>query len=221
MRINKYLRDHGYASRREADELVENGEVFVNGTAAQMGAQVEETDTVEVRRKKEKKYIYRAYYKPRHLPTQSNEEGDVIALMKPRGLYPVGRLDKESEGLLIVTNDGRLTTSLLGADSETEKEYVVTVREPMEKNVPKIFAMGMNTEGLGQLLPANAELIDDNTLRVVLIEGKKHQIRVMLSELGYTTTQLKRVRIGPVTLGSLAPNTDRPLTKDELEILLV
>ncbi|MCL9972302.1 MAG: pseudouridine synthase [Candidatus Pacebacteria bacterium] len=216
MRLNTYLRDQGYASRREADELIKSGAVFVNGTKATLGMDVTDDDTVEVRRKALKALTYLAYYKPRRLATQSLTEDDVIAQAKARGLFPVGRLDKDSEGLLLITNDGRLTTLLLG-DTDIVKEYIVTVREPLKKDVPKIFAKGMETEAFGKLLPAHATIFGPETLRVRLVEGKKHQIRVMLADLGYTTTSLKRVRIGPVMLQGLRPGQDRPLTDKELQ----
>ncbi len=218
-RINKYLRDQGIASRREADELVESGEIFINGVVAELGSLVNDADIVEVKRKSEKRYEYRAYYKPRGLATQSETEEDVVSLWEPRGLYPIGRLDKESEGLLILTNDGRLTTLLLGAESETEKEYVVRVREELRDTVVQVFQKGMDTEALGTLLPAYAEVVDTHTLNVTLVEGKKHQIRVMLSDLGYTVESLKRVRVGPVSLDTLTPSKDRALTKEEISAL--
>lgn len=218
IRLNKYLRDHGYASRREADQLIADGKVYINGTLATLGTSVSEGDHVEVRGAS-KSYEYRAYYKPRGLPTQSDIELDVVSRMRTRGLYPIGRLDKESEGLLILTNDGRLTTKLIGDGAEVEKEYEVTVREPLKNDVPKIFAKGMETEPFGALKPAVAEIVDTNTIRITLVEGKKHQIRVMLAELGYTTTSLMRLRMGPVTLDGLEPGEDRPLTKTELSEL--
>src|SRR5262245_32726749 len=110
VRINAYLRDQGYASRREADRLIEEGKVLVNGKRADMGMLISPEDTVVVRGG-EKKHTYLAYNKPRGLATQALKgTNDVISEWKPKGLFPVGRLDKESEGLLILTNDGRLTT---------------------------------------------------------------------------------------------------------------
>jgi 23S rRNA pseudouridine2604 synthase len=219
IRINKYIRDKGLASRREADALVAAGEVFINGNKAELGSMVTDADTVEVKRRQEKTYLYKAYYKPRGIPTQSMDEPDVITEMRDKGLFPIGRLDKDSEGLLILTNDGRLTTSLLGPESETEKEYLVTVREDLPNNIEAIFAKGMETEALGKLLPAAAELLGKRTLRVVLVEGKKHQIRVMLGELGFTTTSLKRVRVGPIVLGDLKVGALRDLTPKEKQSL--
>lgn len=212
IRINKYLRDKGLASRREADKLVEAGSVFVNGNRAESGMLVNENDKIEVRGKR-KEYRYIAYYKPRGLATQDIKgKKSVILEWEEKGLYPIGRLDKESEGLLLLTNDGRFAREVLSENPKYDKEYVVTVKEPLRAGIPAIFKSGMQTKNLGKLLPAKAEIINRNTLRVVLNEGKRHQIRIMLSELRYTITSLKRVRIGDINLGNLKPRQTRPFT---------
>ena len=212
IRINKYLRDKGLASRREADKLVEDGLVFINRKKAVNGMLVNESDKVEVRGK-QKEHQYIAYYKPRGLATQDIKgKKSVISEWADKGLYPIGRLDKESEGLLLLTNDGRFAREVLSENPKYEKEYVVTVKEPLRAGIPAIFKSGMKTKDLGKLLPAKAEIINRTTLRVVLNEGKRHQIRIMLSELRYTITSLKRVRIGNITLGNLKPRQTRPFT---------
>ena len=212
IRINKYLRDKGLASRREADKLVEDGLVFINKKKAGNGMLVNESDKVEVRGK-QKEYQYIAYYKPRGLATQDIKgKKSVISEWADKGLYPIGRLDKESEGLLLLTNDGRFAREVLSENPKYEKEYVVTVKEPLRAGIPAIFKSGMKTKNLGKLLPAKAEIINRTTLRVVLNEGKRHQIRIMLSELRYTITSLKRVRIGDINLGNLKPRQTRPFT---------
>ncbi len=209
IRINKYIRELGLASRREADLLVEEGKVFINGKKAESGVMVNETDKVVVKGE-QKKFEYLAYYKPRGLATQDLAgKKSVITLWEDKGLYPIGRLDKESEGLLLLTNDGRFAREVLSKDAKYEKEYVVEVKENIRAGIPDIFASGMKTEGLGRLLPAKAEIINPNTLRVILNEGKRHQIRVMLSELKYTITSLKRIRIGDIKLGSLRASQTR------------
>lgn len=211
VRINKYIRDKGLASRREADKLVENGLVLINGKRAENGALVNEKDIVVVKDAK-KQYQYFAYYKPAGLATQDfTGRQSVIDEWKDKGLYPVGRLDKESEGLLILTNDGRLVREILSGDSKYEKEYIVTVKEPLRAGIIPIFKSGMQTESLGKLLPAKTEIINRTTLRVILNEGKKHQIRVMLNELRYTISSLKRVRIGNIKIGTLKPGQTRAL----------
>lgn len=209
IRINKYLRDKGLASRREADKLVESGMVFVNGKKAESGMMVIEEDKVEVRGK-QKQLKYLAYYKPRGLATQDLKgKKSVITEWEKEGLYPVGRLDKESEGLLLLTNDGLFAREVLSENSKYEKEYIVSVNQPLREGIPAIFKSGMQTKNLGKLLPAKAEIINKTTLRVILNEGKRHQIRVMLSELGYTISSLKRVRIGSVKLGNLKTGETR------------
>jgi 23S rRNA pseudouridine2604 synthase len=209
IRINKYLRDRGLASRREADKLVESGLVFINGKRAENGMPVNEGDSVVVKGER-KQCQYLAYYKPRGLATQDLVgRQSVIAEWKKKGLYPVGRLDKESEGLMLLTNDGRLAREVLSGSSKYEKEYIVTVKEPLRAGIPAIFKSGMRTKILGKLLPARAEIINRTTLRVILNEGKKHQIRVMLNDLRYTIVSLKRVRIGRIKIGNLEPGQTR------------
>lgn len=217
IRINKYLRDKDLASRREADKLISDGKVFVNGKRAKMGMLVHENDKVVLHQKQEKKYAYIAYYKPRGLATQAPDNDEsVIAEWKNKGLFPVGRLDKESEGLLILTNDGRLTTKITGPKSKVEKEYTVNVKENLREGVPAIFKKGMETKTFGKLLPAQARIIDGHTMNVILHEGKRHQIRVMLGELGYIVTGLKRIRVGNISLGNLKPGQTRKLTEKEI-----
>lgn len=217
LRINKYLRDKGLASRREADKLVEDGLVFINKKMAESGMLVNEEDEVAVKggpfggaHGGYKQYRYLAYYKPPGLATQDFAgRKSVIAEWKKEGLYPIGRLDKESEGLLILTNDGRFAREVLSENSKYDKEYIVTVKESLRAGIPAIFKSGMQTKSLGKLLPAKAEIINRTTLRVILREGKRHQIRVMLSELHCTVASLKRVRIGNIRLGNLKPGQTR------------
>lgn len=204
IRINKYLREKGFASRREADKLVESGLVLINGERAKNGDLVNEADKVLVKGP-QKQYQYLAYYKPRGLATQDlGGRKSVISEWKKKGLYPIGRLDKESEGLLFLTNDGRFAREIL-SDNKYEKEYIVIVKERLRAGIPAIFKSGMQTKNLGKLLPAKAKILNSSTLKVILHEGKRHQIRVMLSELGYNIISLKRIRIGGVRLGDLKP----------------
>ena len=199
--------------------MITGEKVLVNGKPAEMGMLINERDKVTLRGKNKKEYEYLAYYKPRGLATQSQEGSEsVIAQWRERGLFPIGRLDKESEGLLILTNDGRLTTKLLSTESKFEKEYIVKVKEKLRKGIPAIFEKGMETEAFGKLLPAKTKLIDSHTLSVVLREGKRHQIRVMLSELGCMVNSLKRIRIGHISLGKLRPEETRELAKKEIDL---
>lgn len=215
IRINKYLRDKGLASRREADKLVKSGLVFINGKRIDNGTMVKEKDNVAVKEPKGqqvKEYKYLAYYKPRNIPTQDLPgKISVITEWKSKGLYPIGRLDKSSEGLLLLTNDGRFAREVLSNSVKYEKEYLVTVKEPVKTSVVKIFQAGIETQALGKLLPAKTQIAGDKKLRIILQEGKHHQIRVMLSELSYTIASLKRVRIGNIKIGELKPGDTRPI----------
>ena len=225
IRMNKYLRDKGTASRREADELIISGKVLVNGKRAEPGLLINQNDKVVLSGYGEKDYVYLAYYKPYGLATQGlRGQESVITQWQGRGIFPIGRLDKDSEGLLILTNDGRITSKILGkaecpehgrGKERVEKEYVVKVREKLRQGIPAIFQKGMRTE-IGDLLPAKARIIDNHTLSIILHEGKRHQIRVMLGELGYTVSMLRRVRIGHIMLGKLNSGETRELTKKEI-----
>ncbi len=209
IRINKYLRDKNLASRREADRLIEEGIVMINGELAKKGDLVKEGDKVEIGEIK-KNYQTLAYYKPRGLSTQDLPGKDsVIMRWKKKGLYPVGRLDKESEGLILLTNDGRVTREVLSQKERYEKEYIVSLKEKVRSNLVQIFEKGMKTKTFGKLLPAKAEIIGERKIRIILREGKKHQIRVMLDELSYNIISLKRVRIGNIKIGNLKPNETR------------
>ena len=200
------------ASRREADKLVKGGLVFVNGKRVDSGAMVNEKDRVTVKGKV-KEYQYLAYYKPRNLPTQDLPgKESVITEWKGKGLYPIGRLDKSSEGLLLLTNDGRFARKVLTDTTEYEKEYLVSVKEPLHIGIVKIFKAGMETQALGKLLPAKARIINNKKIQVILNEGKRHQIRVMFSELSYTIASLKRVRIGNIKIENLKPGETRAIS---------
>lgn len=211
IRINKYLRDIGVASRREADKLVEDGLVFINGKRAESGILVEKKDKVDVKGSR-KKYQYFAYYKPRGLSTQDLPgKESVITEWQSKGIYPIGRLDKGSEGLLLLTNDGRFAREVLSQDSKYEKEYIVSTKEHLRQGIVEVFEKGMETDVFGKLLPAKAQILSKTKLQIILNEGKKHQIRIMLNDLSYTITSLKRVRIGNIRLGDMKPGETRPL----------
>lgn len=213
LRLNVRMRDMGLASRREADALIESGKVYVNGKRAALGTPVVESDTIEVRGKT-KDLVYLAYHKARGLPTQGEPgEDSVVTRFAADGISPVGRLDKDSSGLLILTNDGLATAKVLGDD--IEKEYLVTTKEAIRAGIPAIFAKGMDTRAFGTLRPAKATLVNERKIRITLLEGKKHQVRVMLAELGLTVSELVRTRVGGVLLGKLPKGQARELTATE------
>ena len=226
MRINKYLAHTGVASRREADDLVAAGKVQVNGQKAKMGQTVVESDSVTVLGKTKAKSYY-AYYKGRGVITHSPGENEVdiaTRLAKDYGIThvsPVGRLDKDSEGLMILSNDGRITGPLLDPESDHEKEYDVLVDKPLSGMFKRAMENGVDIEGY-QTKPATIKANSKNDKRflLTLTEGKKHQIRRMCAALGYQVQSLKRVRILNVELEKLKPNQYRKLTGDELRIFL-
>lgn len=229
IRLNKYLAHTGVASRREADVLIATGKVLVNGAVAVMGQQVHESDTVTIAGKtKDKTYL--AYYKGRGIITHSPSasETDIITKLKSSrlnlelaGVSPIGRLDKDSEGLILLSNDGRITGPLLDPEAAHEKEYDVIVDKPINNWFLKHMAAGVDIEGY-QTKPTNItkHAKNPNRFSIVLTEGKKHQIRRMCAALGYQIETLKRTRIMNIELGLLKPNQHRKLTKDEQTALL-
>ena len=230
VRINKYIADKGIASRREADGLIEAGKVFINGKKAVIGQKIEENDKVEVKGASDKKKTYLAYYKGRGVITHSPAKGETdIAtqlqklLQPPRlnlgGVYPVGRLDKDSEGLMILTNDGRVTGPLLDPEAENEKEYEVTVDKPVTGQFLKKLERGVDIEGY-VTKSAKAEQKSPKRFLLTLTEGKKHQVRRMCAALGYQVQSLKRVRILNIKLGGLKPNQYRKISGSELKAFL-
>ena len=226
IRINKYLAHQGIASRREADVLVEAGKVLINGVKARNGDQVTETDKVELLGvTKTKSYL--AYYKGRGIITHSPSEKEVdIAqrLLKDYGISnvaPIGRLDKDSEGLMILSNDGRITGPLLDPDSDHEKEYEVMVDKAISGMFIKAMTAGVDIEGY-RTKPAKvtAHKTNDKKFTIILTEGKKHQIRRMCAALGYQIQALKRVRIMSIKLDKLKPNQYRKIAGVELKDFL-
>jgi 23S rRNA pseudouridine2604 synthase len=209
MRINKYLALKKISTRRGADELVTNKKVFINGKLAVLGSQVNETDVVEVKGVKAKEYLYFAYNKPIGIETNSPQED----------LFPLGRLDKNSHGLLILTNDGRITDQLLNPKFFHEKEYIVRTLNKLRSSFKQKMESGVNIEGY-MTKPCKVKIMNDFTFRVILTEGKKHQIRRMCSNLFQEVADLKRERIMNIELGTLKPNALREIKGKELSIFL-
>jgi 23S rRNA pseudouridine2604 synthase len=214
-RINKYLAEQGYTTRRGADELISRKCVYINGKVAVLGDKVTEGDVVEVRdKKKPKEFLYFAYNKPVGLMTE-----DITSMQVPKGVYPVGRLDKQSHGLLILTNDGRITDRLLNPKYDHDKEYTVITREKLRPNFKEKMEAGVNIEGY-TTLPCRIKIRKENEFDITLTEGKKHQIRRMCVALFNDVKDLKRTRVLNVRLGSLAPNNTRAIVGEELETFL-
>lgn len=216
-RLNAYLAHRGVASRREADAAIAAGLVFVNGRRAELGDRVRPTDTVEVRGEAKQKY-YVAYHKPigvvTHSP-QKNERGisDVFRFKAP--LAPMGRLDKDSHGLIILTNDGRVTGRLLDADENREKEYWVRVDKTVRPGFLEKLSEGITLEEGVRTKPARVKRIGERTFVIVLTEGKRHEIRRMCAAFGYRVLELCRTRVMDIRLGDLKPGEGREFTAAE------
>lgn len=216
MRINRYLAHKGMATRRGADQLIEQGLVRIAGKKAVLGDKVPSAETIVevVRDKKQpaKKLIYVAYYKPRGVITHSPQEWEqsIDEISGFPGTFPIGRLDKESEGLILLTNDGRVTERLLHPRFKHEKEYKVIVREGIPSNLKRVLEEGVYNAG-EWLKAKKVVVVPPRTIHIILTEGKKHHIRRMLSEAHLTVEQLVRIRVMDIHLGALKPGKARVL----------
>jgi 23S rRNA pseudouridine2604 synthase len=223
MRINKYLAHKNISTRRGADELIEKKKVFINGRLAILGDKVIESDIVEVKKSGHKtKYVYFAYNKPIGITTHSPGRGerDIVRTIPLKGVFPIGRLDKESHGLMILTNDGRITEKLLSPEYEHEKEYRVKTKNKLRTSFKAKMEAGVKIEGY-VTKPSRVHVLSDHVFTVILTEGKKHQIRRMCSALFQEVADLERVRIMNIKLGKLAPGETRPIIGEELDTLLL
>lgn len=209
-------------SRREGERLVAAGKVTINGTVARVGALADpDKDIVAiVGQAADTPKMTVAVYKPRGIVcSKNNAEGKTIFELLPQyaSLNTVGRLDKESEGLLLLTNDGRLTRAVTGDDHRIEKEYIVEVREEIFPGLMQKMEKGILLDG-ERTLPCIAKMRDNRkSFSIILREGKKHQIRRMCDACHLTVLSLKRIRIGDVRLLKLRPGNVRPLTRTEVE----
>ncbi|MEK7494362.1 MAG: pseudouridine synthase [Patescibacteria group bacterium] len=216
IRLNRYLALKGVATRRRADEIIKAGKVKLNGKKAVLGDRLmSEEDLVEVFESKKEasgEFSYVAYYKPRGIVTSLPEEGQksIQDVSGFPNLTPMGRLDKSSEGLILLTDDGRVTDRLLHPRHAHEKEYIVMVRERILTFVQPLMEKGIESEG-EMLTAKKVTVINGHTLNIVLTEGKKHQIRRMLAAANLTVEKLLRVRVMGLHLGSLKPGQARVL----------
>jgi pseudouridine synthase len=223
MRINKYLAHKGYATRRAADELVSRNKVIINGKVAKLGDKVAEGDEVVVRDSGGKKQAlkYFVYNKPRGVITHSPQEGEedikqaVAEHPELAGTFPVGRLDKDSHGLIILTNDGRITDRLLNPDYAHEKEYVVKTKDRLREGFAARMEAGIDIEGY-QTKECKVTVTGENIFSITLTEGKKHQIRRMVSAMKNEVEDLKRSRVMNIRLGKLPPGAFRAIEGEEL-----
>ena len=207
VRINKYLADHKICTRKKADDFVARGLVKINWKIAKLGQKVNENDRVEIAKERlEKDYKYFIFNKPIGIITHSAQEGQQsindILPKEHQDLFPVGRLDMESKGLILLTNDGRVTDRLLNPKYEHEKEYLVGVNKPIKTDLLRRIRKGIYI-GDYKTKPAQAILAGEKTLKIILNEGKNHQIRRMVTACGYEVKGLIRTRIMNLRLAGL------------------
>ncbi|AVR44108.1 23S rRNA pseudouridine(2604) synthase RluF [Christiangramia fulva] len=227
IRINKYLSQLGYCSRREADKLIAQGRVTVNGKIPEMGTKVMPGDEVAVNGKKvsekelEEAPVYIAFNKPVGVVCTTNskvEKNNIIDFINyPKRIFPVGRLDKNSEGLILLTNDGEIVNRILRGRHQHEKEYVVRVNKPLTADFLKKMSGGVPILDT-VTRKCEVERLEKNTFRIVLTQGLNRQIRRMCEFLGYEVTSLKRIRIMNIDL-DIPTGKWRDLTEQELQEL--
>jgi len=222
-RINKYLSEVGFCSRRAADRLIEEGKVTINGEITEIGSKVEEGDQVEVEGQKiinptKQKNIYLAFNKPIGIVCTTDrrvEPDNIIDFIKyPKRIFPIGRLDKPSEGLIFLTNDGDIVNKILRARNNHEKEYIVSVNRPINKDF--IQSMSNGVEILDTITKnCFVKQLGQKKFKIILTQGLNRQIRRMCESLGYRVRSLKRVRIMNIKL-DVPTGKYREITKEEL-----
>jgi 23S rRNA pseudouridine2604 synthase len=231
IRINKYLAHHNYSTRVGSDDLVKKGLVFINGRRAVLGDKVNEGDEITVKAKgSQKEYVYYAYNKDVGISTNPDVGSkDILQVTKfPVKVFPVGRLDKDSHGLIILTNDGRVTDRLLSPLYSHEKEYVVKVDKPFSDKFIELMSGGVHFDGfiskkckVWRAVSAKASAGQSkDTFHIVLTEGKKRQIRRMCEALHHNVIDLKRIRIMNIELGKIPLGDFREIKDEELNIFL-
>ncbi|WP_299128848.1 23S rRNA pseudouridine(2604) synthase RluF [uncultured Winogradskyella sp.] len=227
-RLNKYLSEAGYCSRREADRLIGAGRVTINNTIPEMGTKVAPGDIVKVDDKiiggRQDDFVYLAFNKPVGIvcTTDTRVEKDNIIdyINYPKRIFPIGRLDKPSEGLILLTDDGDIVNKILRASNNHEKEYIVTVDKPISQTFVERMAGGIYIEELKQRTKkCKVKKIDKYTFSIILTQGLNRQIRRMCDYLNYDVKTLKRVRIMNIELNNLPIGTHRELTKEEFKTL--
>ena len=222
-RINKYLSEVSYCSRRVADKLIEEGKVTINGRIPQLGTKVKEGDQVEVdgqriERSSKQKNIYLAFNKPVGIVCTTDtrvEPDNIIDFIKyPVRIFPIGRLDKPSEGLIFLTNDGDIVNKILRARNNHEKEYIVRVNRPINSDFIQRMSNGVEISGT---ITKNCfvKQLGEKKFKIILTQGLNRQIRRMCEFLGYRVDSLKRIRIMNIKL-DLPTGKYREFTKEEL-----
>jgi 23S rRNA pseudouridine2604 synthase len=219
--LNKYISETGVCSRREADQWIEAGRVTLNGVRAQLGLKVQADDEVRVDGEligAKKKPIYIALNKPAGITctTEAHVQGNIVDFIgHPERIFPVGRLDKDSEGLILLTNDGDIVNEILRSENEHEKEYVVGLNRPITDLSLSMLTGGVKIMGV-MTKPCKVTRVGRDGLRIILTQGLNRQIRRMCSALGYRVERLRRVRIINIDLGDLPTGEWRYLSEAEV-----
>jgi len=225
MRINKFISETGVCSRREADKWVEDDRVTINGLRAELGSQAEEGDDVRVDGRpigEKKRTVYLALNKPVGITctTERHIRGNIVDFIGyPERIFPIGRLDKDSEGLILLTNDGDIVNKILRVEHGHEKEYIVTVDKPVTAEFLKGMAGGVPILDT-VTLPCRVHKAGERAFRIILKQGLNRQIRRMCAHFGYQVRRLQRVRIINIRLGELKTGEWRALAPDEVEGLV-
>ena len=225
LRINKFFTEHGVCSRRAADRLIEEGRVSINGRKAILGDQVADGDVVSVDGRvlsESQKTVYLAYHKPVGITctTEPDVRDNIVeAIGYPERIFPIGRLDKDSSGLILLTNDGDIVNRILRAEFGHEREYLVTVNRPytrpfLDRLEQGVLILGKKTS------PCRAIRVDQSSFRIVLTEGRNRQIRRMCLASGFRVTRLVRSRIMHIELGNLSVGEWRHLSHQERDVLV-
>jgi len=232
VRLNKHISDTGFCSRREADRLIGEGRVTVNGLRARIGAEVGEGDEVRIdgqtlrarsAAKGQRRHVYIALNKPIGITctTETAVKDNIVDFIgHEQRIFPIGRLDKDSEGLILLTSNGDIVNAILRAENKLEKEYLVAVNHPVSDEFLRGMSRGVPLHGQ-TTLPCKTGKLGRFGFRIVLVQGLNRQIRLMAAHFGYRVKQLLRVRIGGVKLGHLKPGQWRNLTDPELRGLLL
>jgi 23S rRNA pseudouridine2604 synthase len=226
VRLNKFISESGLCSRREADRFIENGHVFINGRRAQIGDLVKNGDRVrvnghELEPKQGEDIVFIALNKPTGV-TSTTEDGvqnNIIQFVNhSKRIFPIGRLDKDSQGLIFLTNQGDMVNKILRAGNKHEKEYVVTVNKPLTADVLEGMAAGVPMLGV---TTKKCKIVQEgvNVFRIILVQGLNRQIRRMCEHFGYEVTKLERVRIMKISLKGLPLGEWRDLTQTEMDII--
>lgn len=225
MRLNKYLSDAGFCSRRQADKLIEEGRITVDGIKASLGQQVSTDSRILADGKPVKKRnrpVLLAVNKPVGVVTTTarDEAANIVTYLGyPERVYPIGRLDKDSEGLILMTNQGDLAEKISHARGRHEKEYLVTVDKALTKDFTEKMAAGVRI-GSAVTRPCQVSKVSRNRFRIILTQGLNRQIRRMCEALGYRVLELKRIRIINITLKDLQLGEYREIAGEEYETLL-